>query len=243
MKLFISLILLLNTIVLPAQLTKPVLQESGDQFSRIITKFFVLKDNEAIKHGVWQRFRNDKLVEEGAYDMNRKDSTWKTYNNEKLLAVREYTNGNRVGNWKFFKQDGSVEWEYDWTSLTLSGKPLQLPLSAYQGENGKWISDKPENKVTRLSGLHEWISFLNQTLRYPMEAIDNEVQGTVEVEITMDENGMPVEYGIAGKAPKQLVRESLRVVQLNMPETVPFEINGKKVKVKICIPVTFRLEN
>jgi TonB family protein len=243
MKLFISLVLIFNTIVLSAQLTKPAVVESGDKYSRIITRFSVLKDNDAIKHGTWQRFRNDKLIEEGAYDMNRKDSTWKTYNNEKLLALREYTDGERVGKWKFFKQDGSIEWAYDWTTQTVSGKPFQLPLSAYQGENAKWINDKTENMATRLTGVHEWFMFMVATLRYPVEAIDKEVQGRVDVEITLDETGMPVEYGIAGKAPKELIREALRIVQLSQPEIVPFEINGKKVKVKIQIPVTFRLEN
>jgi hypothetical protein len=242
MKNFLSFSFLLCTIS-PAftQATKMVRDISGGQYNRMKQIYSVLRDNDTIKHGSYKRYRNEVLTEAGSYNKNQKDGTWKYYSKGQLISEKEFISGTRFGTWKFYKQDGSIEWAYDCNSNTFSGMPLTVKAIAIEDEKGEWISDPNLANATRLSGLLEWASFLNETLRYPQAAIDAGVQGTVQVEITMDTTGLPVEYDVALPAKMELVPESLRVVRIYKPEIAPYVKDGKKVRVKIRLPLTYRL--
>jgi periplasmic protein TonB len=89
---------------------------------------------------------------------------------------------------------------------------------------------------------YEWQSFLNRTLRYPQDAIDTEAQGTPFVEITIDENGNAIDYAVSKSVHRALDEEAMRVFKIFKPEFVPAEKNGKRVKIKVVLPIVFRLE-
>lgn len=224
-----------------SQPTKQVRLLSGTQYNKVKEEFSVLRENDTVRHGAYHRYRNDVLSEEGFYNKNQKDGTWKFYGRGQLVAEKEFISGKKFGTWKSYKQDGSLEWEYDCSSNTFTGMPSTVKVVSYENEKGEWISDPDLKNASRLSGLLEWTSFLNENLRYPQAAIDAEVQGTVQVEITLDTTGAPVEYDVALPAKAELVPESLRVVRLYRPEIAPYEKDGKRVRVKIRLPLTYRL--
>ena len=89
-------------------------------------------------------------------------------------------------------------------------------------------------------GSAAWQRYLNKTLRYPQEAIDNEVQGTVVIQFIVDKEGNVSEVeAISG--PEELRAEAVRVIKKSGKWT-PAVQNGRQVKSYKKQPIVFRLE-
>jgi periplasmic protein TonB len=89
-------------------------------------------------------------------------------------------------------------------------------------------------------GASAWQRYLNKNLRYPQEAIDNEIQGTVIVQFIVDKAGMVSDVeAISG--PNELRDEAVRVIKKSGQWT-PAVQNGRQVKSYKKQPIVFRLE-
>ena len=89
-------------------------------------------------------------------------------------------------------------------------------------------------------GASAWQRYLNKSLRYPQEAIDNEIQGTVVVQFIVDKAGMVSDVeAISG--PEQLRDEAVRVIKKSGQWT-PAVQNGRQVKSYKKQPIVFKLE-
>jgi periplasmic protein TonB len=89
-------------------------------------------------------------------------------------------------------------------------------------------------------GAAAWQRYLNRNLRYPQDAIDNEIQGTVVVQFIVDKEGNVSEVeSISG--PKELRDEAVRVIKKSGKWT-PAVQNGRQVKSYKKQPIVFRLE-
>lgn len=87
------------------------------------------------------------------------------------------------------------------------------------------------------AALMKWI---NQNIRYPTMAIENNVQGRVVVKFVVDNTGkVGRAIVIRGKDP-DLDKEALRVVK-SLPAFTPGMINNQPVSVWYTIPIQFRL--
>ncbi len=86
-------------------------------------------------------------------------------------------------------------------------------------------------------------SYIQNSIEYPQEAIDNNVEGTVNVEFAIDENGSVSNVKTIGnKIGYGLEEEAIKVVS-NMPKWTPGQVKGKYVKTKRTLPITYRLES
>jgi len=89
-------------------------------------------------------------------------------------------------------------------------------------------------------GSAAWQRYLNKTLRYPQEAIDNEIQGTVVIQFIVDKEGNVSDVeAISG--PEELRAEAVRVIKKSGKWT-PAVQNGRQVKSYKKQPIVFRLE-
>ncbi len=89
-------------------------------------------------------------------------------------------------------------------------------------------------------GSSAWQRYLNKNLRYPQDAIDNEIQGTIVVQFIVDKEGNVSDVeAISG--PKELRDEAVRVIKKSGKWT-PAVQNGRQVKSYKKQPITFRLE-
>lgn len=89
-------------------------------------------------------------------------------------------------------------------------------------------------------GSAAWQRYLNKTLRYPQDAIDNEVQGTVVIQFIVDKEGNVSDVeAISG--PEELRGEAVRVIKRSGKWT-PAVQNGRQVKSYKKQPIVFRLE-
>lgn len=90
-------------------------------------------------------------------------------------------------------------------------------------------------------GAAAWQRYLNRNLRYPQEAIDNEVQGAVVVQFIVDKEGNVSDVeAISG--PQELRGEAVRVIKKSGKWT-PAVQNGRQVKSYKKQPIVFRLES
>ena len=90
-------------------------------------------------------------------------------------------------------------------------------------------------------GASAWQRYLNKNLRYPQDAIDNEIQGTIIVQFIVDKAGVVSDVeAISG--PNELRDEAVRVIKKSGQWT-PAVQNGRQVKSYKKQPIVFRLES
>ena len=89
-------------------------------------------------------------------------------------------------------------------------------------------------------GSGAWMRYLNKNFRYPQDAIDNEIQGTVVVQFIVDKEGNVSEVE-AVSGPSELRDEAVRVIKKSGKWTPAIQ-NGRQVKSYKKQPIVFRLE-
>jgi protein TonB len=87
-------------------------------------------------------------------------------------------------------------------------------------------------------------NYINKTVNYPQQAIDDDVSGTVHVSFIVDEKGHVTKARVMGAAniSDGLDQEALRVVK-NMPAWMPGTVKGKKVRTRMELPISFQVES
>ncbi len=91
-------------------------------------------------------------------------------------------------------------------------------------------------------GMAALMKWLNNNMRYPEAAQQNDIQGRVIVNFVVEKDGSIANVKIAKGVDKDLDREALRVVK-KMPKWQPGKNNGVAVRSYFNLPVTFRLQN
>jgi protein TonB len=87
-----------------------------------------------------------------------------------------------------------------------------------------------------------WLRYLNKNLRYPDDAVNNEIQGTVVVQFIVDKEGNVSDVqAIAGPDNGGLREEAVRVIKKSGRWT-PAVQNGRQVKSYKKQPIVFKLE-
>ena len=85
-------------------------------------------------------------------------------------------------------------------------------------------------------------NYINNTIQYPQDAIDNNVEGVINVQFGVDESGNISNVSTVGnKFGYGLEEEAIRVVS-NMPKWTPGKVKGKNVKTWRTLPINYRLE-
>lgn len=91
-------------------------------------------------------------------------------------------------------------------------------------------------------GMDKILLFIKKNFRYPPRAVENNIEGTVYVQFTIDKDGSITDVkAVRGQElGAGLAEEAVRVVNA-MPNWEPGEQNGQKVKVRFTLPVAARL--
>jgi protein TonB len=91
-------------------------------------------------------------------------------------------------------------------------------------------------------GAAAWLRYLNKNLRYPDDAVNNEIQGTVVVQFIVDKEGNVSDVNaISGPDNGGLRDEAVRVIKKSGKWT-PAVQNGRQVKSYKKQPIVFKLE-
>ncbi len=89
-------------------------------------------------------------------------------------------------------------------------------------------------------GYAEFANFIKSTVVYPELASEMGEQGVVYVKFVVNKNGSIEQVSIKQGVTDALDKEAMRVVS-KMPNWIPGEQNGKKVRVSYTLPISFKL--
>ena len=82
--------------------------------------------------------------------------------------------------------------------------------------------------------------FLGANVSYPPVAAENGIQGRVLVRFVVERDGTITNVSVAKGVDASLDHEAVRVVK-KMPKWNPGKHNGKPVRTKFTVPITFKL--
>ncbi|MDL2208070.1 energy transducer TonB [Parabacteroides sp. OttesenSCG-928-O15] len=85
------------------------------------------------------------------------------------------------------------------------------------------------------------LKFVNSSIKYPVIAQENGIQGRVVISFVVNRDGSVVDAEIVRGQDPSLDKEALRVIG-TMPKWSPGEQRGKPVRVKYTMPIQFRLQ-
>ncbi|MEG1905769.1 MAG: energy transducer TonB, partial [Bacteroidales bacterium] len=85
------------------------------------------------------------------------------------------------------------------------------------------------------------LGFISKSVKYPVIAQENGIQGRVIVSFVIERDGSVADAVVVRGVDPSLDKEALRVVK-SMPKWTPGKQRGKPVRVKYTLPVTFRLQ-
>jgi periplasmic protein TonB len=114
----------------------------------------------------------------------------------------------------------------------------------YRDASGKIVYNKAEIDPSYTGGEDAMRKYLKDNLKYPTEAFENGVEGTVFVEFVIDEKGRVREVvatDVVGEdVDLSLKEEAVRVVA-SMPGWIAGLQHGKSVDTSFSIPITFEI--
>lgn len=103
------------------------------------------------------------------------------------------------------------------------------------------IYDIPEEVASYPGDMETFWTFLMKNLHYPEGAEADSIQGRVIVRFVVEKDGSLTNYEILHSPDDRLTDEALRVLRM-MPRWQPAKNNGRPVRSRYVVPVTFRLK-
>ncbi|MDR3260486.1 MAG: energy transducer TonB [Tannerella sp.] len=91
-------------------------------------------------------------------------------------------------------------------------------------------------------GIVELMSFIAKSIKYPVVAQENGIQGRVTCSFVVNKDGTIVDAEVARGIDASLDKEAIRVIN-SMPKWKPGMQRGKPVRVKFNVPINFKLQN
>lgn len=98
-----------------------------------------------------------------------------------------------------------------------------------------------EVQPTFAGGVSELYKFLSKTLKYPTQAQRSNIEGRVYLSFIVEKDGSITDVQVAKSVGFGLDEEAMRAVKL-MPKWIAGKQNGRAVRVKFTLPVTFKLD-
>jgi len=264
MKIVIIIILTILSMFSFGQETKKVKVKISSNENEI---YYVLKDDENIKHGQYQLFHNKWLKISGYYSNNLKDSIWTeyiytgdkiwegeykdgtrngmwtTFSLGKIETNGKYKNDKRIGIWGFYNKKGVLVQKFDFEKnkiIFLDTTDFNPTFSIQGGiyDGLMYVDTLPTYK----SGETELFQFIVENTQYPIEAKEKGISGIVYISILVNEKGelsnFEVYKGIEGGCNE----EAIRVLKMTSGNWNSALFNGQKVAIRMMMPLRFSLK-
>lgn len=103
------------------------------------------------------------------------------------------------------------------------------------------IYEEVEKEASYPGGLVEMKQFLAENIVYPEEGLINNDQGKVFIEFIVNTDGSIEGVKTLRGVSEEINNEAMRVISI-MPNWIPAEFNGEKVRARCRVPINFILE-
>ena len=91
-------------------------------------------------------------------------------------------------------------------------------------------------------GMEKFYSYIQKNVRYPKNAQERNIQGKVFLSFVVETDGTLTEIKVERKVSEDIDEEALRLIK-ESPKWIPGIQDGKKVRVKYNIPISFALSD
>lgn len=212
MKFNMTLIFCMVCIVVNAQdLKKKTIKNKYPSYKET---YHVLKENESIRHGDYQKAGKDGLLVKGQYE-----------------------NGDRSGIWEYYGWQGELEQKYNFSTDEL------IYDSSMKSKGEQADSSTEYNRpATFLGGTSDIYRMIAHQLRYPAEARRYGVQGRVYVKAIITSDGKMIDHEVIKGIRSDCDEEALRVIKLLPDNWIPaLDKNNQPIESEITLPITFKL--
>ncbi len=118
---------------------------------------------------------------------------------------------------------------------------FQIPGEIIEEPEKDSIYQIPEKQPVPPGGMIGLRYYLAKNIKYPREAVANDIQGKVYMHFVVNKKGLIENVQVLRGVHPLLDKEALRVVK-NMPKWKPGEQAGKPVSVWFTIPIVFVLQ-
>lgn len=142
------------------------------------------------------------------------------------------------------KSDKSAQTGQDTTAATAIPDSLTATVPSQadgQKAPGGKVFDVVDEMPQFPGGTEALMTYLNDNVKYPAEAVAKKKQGRVVVAFVVDKTGHVCEPKVVRGVDPQLDQEALRVVS-KMPDWTPGKQKGEAVNVRFNVPISFRLK-
>ena len=102
------------------------------------------------------------------------------------------------------------------------------------------LMELPDEAPTFPGGIEGLMNFLNTHVRYPEKAVKDSIEGRVLVRFIIERDGSVSNIEIVERAHPVLDVEAIRVIG-DMPKWGPAKKDGKPLRIRFSLPITFRL--
>lgn len=202
------------------------------------------------KDSTWTEYlwRTDIIESQGNYKDDNKTGLWTEFHkvgNKNIPARKgEFKDGDRVGVWEFYNREAELIQKYNFdTKELLYFKPDKEADKEHEVKTAKGIEKiKLDTPPMFIGGQDEaGETLLDARIRYPNEAKEKGISGTVWISFFVDENGIAVDHQVKEGIGGGCDEESLRVVKEVPNNWLPGQLNGQPVTAKYLFPVNFVL--
>ena len=121
---------------------------------------------------------------------------------------------------------------------TANAQKIVVKKKATTQDTSQKVYDVVEQMPSFPGGQAEMMRYLAKNAKYPKDAYEQKISGRVLVQFVVEKNGSISNVKIMKSIFPSLDKEAMRLVK-NMPRWTPGKQNGKAVRVKYTVPVSF----
>jgi protein TonB len=168
--------------------------------------------------------------------MDLKNGVWKNYKNNKLWTETNYVNDTKHGKFVVYYPDGVIKRD----ELFRKGESINGLCYTQKGNDTTYYPFEilPEYR----GGEEEMYKAINYYLKYPQQAIENKIEGTVIVRFYVDVDGRIGDATVVSNTPDILNQSALKCLK-KMPKWNPGKEDGVPVLIYFALPFMFKLED
>ncbi len=214
------------------------------------------------KEGAYYTYNDsNKVIKYELYSQGKKQGDQYSFKDDGSLSTWSYYKDDQIYHHSLYYDSGAIEdsisYDYSGEKIRMqrlcyhpNGQPERIELleddelieSTCYNAKGEEKAYVPYEEMPEFPGGVEALqNYLAKTLRYPIEAQEQGVQGMVYVQFVIDTNGRVDDVKILRGVHPDLDKESLRVVK-KMPDWKPGTRKGNLVRVSYTAPLAFVLK-
>jgi protein TonB len=125
-------------------------------------------------------------------------------------------------------------------NILLDGGAQSISAEAYKDGGRDKVYDTAEQMPSFPGGQAALFQWISKNIKYPVKAEENDIQGRVICAFIVERDGSIHDVQVVKPVDPLLDEEALRLVK-SMPRWMPGMQNGKPIRVKYTVPITFKM--